>query len=124
MRAAVIIRTMGRANMPCSPNKLTFKQRRFVEEYLVDRNATQAYRRAGYTVKNDNVAAVRGNALVRNSKIWCAIRQAEDARSHRIEINQDFVLQRLAIEGTLPDEAGGTTQGRTKALELLGKHLA
>ncbi len=48
--------------------KLTEKQKRFVEEYLVDLNATQAYIRAGYKAK-ENAAAVSALKLLRNDKI-------------------------------------------------------
>ena len=46
--------------------KLTEKQQRFVEEYLVDLNATQAAIRAGYSVKT---ADVQGSRMLRNVKV-------------------------------------------------------
>lgn len=70
---------------------LNDKQRRFVEEYLVDLNAKQAYIRAGYTAKN---ADVHGSALMQNPEVAAAIAEAQAARSARTEITQDMVLQR------------------------------
>jgi len=49
---------------------LTAKQQRFVEEYLVDLNATQAAIRAGYRVKD---ADKIGTKLLRNTRIKAAI---------------------------------------------------
>ena len=50
--------------------KLTEKQQRFVEEYLVDLNATQAAIRAGYAVKT---ADVQGTRMLRNVKVQSAM---------------------------------------------------
>ena len=73
--------------------KLTPKQQRFVEEYLVDLNATQAAIRAGYSKKT---AASQGERLLRNVEIQAAIQAAMKARQERTEITQDRVLAELA----------------------------
>lgn len=49
--------------------KLTEKQKIFVNEYLVDLNATRAYKVAYPNVKKDDTAAVNGNRLLRNAKV-------------------------------------------------------
>lgn len=49
--------------------KLTDKQIIFANEYLVDLNATRAYKKAYPNVKKDSVAAVNGNRLLRNAKV-------------------------------------------------------
>ena len=49
--------------------KLTDKQFIFATEYLVDCNATRAYKKAYPKVKKDEVAAVNGNRLLRNAKV-------------------------------------------------------
>lgn len=77
---------------PASP-ALTRKQRRFVEEYLVDVNATQAAIRAGYPQRT---AASVGSENLRKPEIAAAIKTALDARAARTEITQDRVLQELA----------------------------
>lgn len=76
--------------------KLTPKQERFCEEYLVDLNATQAYKRAGYSVKSDNAAAVESQKLLRNPKIHEQLSDLRKAQSERTEITADRVLAELA----------------------------
>lgn len=72
---------------------LTEKQARFVAEYLVDLNATEAARRAGYSEKT---AYAIGFENLRKPEIQEAIQTEMDARAERTEINQDRVLQELA----------------------------
>lgn len=74
---------------------LTPKQQRFVEEYLIDLNATQAYIRAGYAVKNDETASVMASRLLGNDKVQTAIQEALRARQERTKIDADYVLKRL-----------------------------
>ena len=69
------------------------RQSRFVEEYLVDLNATQAAIRAGYSAR---AARQRGSLLLRKSAVREAIAQAMGARSERTEISADRVLQEYA----------------------------
>lgn len=75
---------------------LTDKQARFVEEYLVDLNATQAAIRAGYS---ENTAAVIGCENLTKPNIASAIAQAKADRSTRTEITQDKVLREIARVG-------------------------
>ena len=71
------------------------KQQRFVEEYLIDLNATQATIRAGYSARG---AEVQGFRLLSNAKIKVAIEAAQAARAQRTEISQDMVIREwLAI---------------------------
>lgn len=72
---------------------LTPKQKRFVEEYLVDLNATAAAIRAGYSKKT---AEVIGYENLRKPQIEIAINQAMQEREKRTEITQDMVLQETA----------------------------
>ena len=120
--------------------KLTDKQKRFVEEYLVDLNATQAAIRAGYS---EQTAYSIGQRLLKKE----AIQQAQNKRSERTQITQDEVIRRLienvdismgkkATVITIPSKSeNGEVVGNdvaqfvyepsaaNKALELLGKHL-
>nr|DAI90229.1 MAG TPA: Terminase small subunit [Caudoviricetes sp.] len=73
--------------------KLTEKQRRFVEEYLIDLNATQAAIRAGYSVKTANE---QGSRLLTNVSVQQTIAKAMAERSKRTGINQDRVVLELA----------------------------
>lgn len=79
--------------------KLTKKQKRFCDEYLVDLNATRAYKAAGYSVRSDNAAAVNGHKLLRNTKIDSYLKQKMREREKRTEITQDRVLRELARIG-------------------------
>lgn len=79
--------------------KLTPKQKLFVDEYLVDLNATRAYKVAGYSVKSDNAAAVEGHKLLRNPKIEIYLKERMNDREKRTEITQDKVLKELAKIG-------------------------
>ncbi|WP_312907243.1 terminase small subunit [Tissierella praeacuta] len=79
--------------------KLTPKQKIFVDEYLVDLNATRAYKAAGYRVKSDNAAGVEGHKLLRNPKIDLYLKEKMKEREKRTEITQDKVLKELAKIG-------------------------
>lgn len=76
--------------------ELTSKQKRFVEEYLVDLNATQAAIRAGYS---EHTAYAMGYENLRKPEIAAAIQEAQERRSQRTEITQDEVLKELAKLG-------------------------
>ncbi len=76
--------------------KLTAKQQRFVDEYLIDLNATQAAIRAGYSEKT---AFSIGTENLRKPLIQKAIQQRKQAREQRTEITQDRVIQELAAIG-------------------------
>ena len=73
--------------------KFTEKQQRFVDEYLIDLNATQAAIRAGYSV---DTAAVIGCENLTKPNIQQAIAKEMAERSKRTGINQDRVVLELA----------------------------
>lgn len=73
--------------------ELTDKQRKFVSEYLVDLNATQAAIRAGYSEKT---AYRIGANLLQKSSVAAALAAAQKRREKRTEITQDRVLNELA----------------------------
>lgn len=50
-------------------NGLSIKQKRFADEYIISGNATEAYKKAGYSVSSDRVAGVEGHKLLKNPKI-------------------------------------------------------
>lgn len=73
--------------------ELTDKQRKFVSEYLVDLNATQAAIRAGYSAKTaDRI----GPELLGKTCVREAVEAAQKRREKRTEITQDRVLNELA----------------------------
>lgn len=122
--------------------KLTPKQCRFVEEYLVDLSATAAARRAGYSAKTAHSCGPR---LLANAGVAAAIAKAKRGRSEATKIDAEWVL-RQAVElhlrcmqqikpalhpktrRQLKDEAGNllytfNANGASRALELIGKHI-
>jgi len=126
-------------------NRLSPRQRRFVEEYLVDLNATQAAIRAAYSPRT---ADVKGSQLLGKVRIADAIAESMAARSERTGVTADEVIEglrevvrrclqrsavmvwdrsaRRLVQAT--DEDGRNiwtfdSSGANRALELLGKHL-
>lgn len=73
--------------------KLTLKQQRFVDEYLIDLNATQAAIRAGYSVKT---AQEQGSQNLSKLMVQQAISEKMAERSKRTGVNQDRVVLELA----------------------------
>lgn len=119
--------------MADSDNGLTPKQARFVEEYLIDLNATQAAIRAGYSEK---AAGQQGFENLRKPDIQEALTEAMNTRSERTKISQDWVLERLVknvdhamqAEPVLRDGApvgdySHQPSAANRGLELIGKHL-
>jgi len=72
--------------------KLTVKQKRFIEEYLTDLNATQASIRAGYSKRT---ARQQGALNMANAAIGAAIAEAMEKRSERTGVTADAVLARF-----------------------------
>lgn len=73
--------------------KLTEKQKRFAQEYLVDLNATQAAIRAGYSEKT---AYSIGQRLLKKVEIQAAIQKQQEKLRNKLEITQERVLEELA----------------------------
>lgn len=122
--------------------KLNPRQARFVEEYLIDLNATQAAIRAGYSADS---AHVNGPRLLANASVAAAIDVAKIERSEATKIDSEWVL-REAVElyqrcmqevrpalhpktrRQLKTEEGGPVFAfnaavAARALELIGKHV-
>ena len=73
--------------------KLTEKQKRFAEEYLVDLNATQAAIRAGYS---PDTANEQGSRLLANVNVKSTVDKMIAERSRRTGINADRVIREIA----------------------------
>ena len=122
---------------------LTPRQRRFVDEYLVDLNGTQAAIRAGYSAKTAGRIA---GQILKKLEIQQAISAAQVERQKRTELTADEVIRDLRevrdvclgrksvkvvevvkFEGeATPHEVDALVfdaNGANKALELLGKHI-
>lgn len=76
---------------------LTVKQRRFIEEYLLDANATQAAVRAGYS---KHTAKVIGSENLSKPAIASEIAKGRAARSLRTQIAADDVVHQLQLLAT------------------------
>lgn len=92
--------------------KLTEKQQRFVYEYLIDLNATQAAIRAGYSVKTANE---QGSQNLAKLSIQQAIAEQMAERSKRTGINQDRVVLELAKIALVKMTDIVDSQGRIKS---------
>lgn len=113
---------------------LTPKQERFIQEYLIDLNGTQAAIRAGYSAKTANEQAAR---LLANASIREKVQSAMDKRSETLGIDAQYVLQTIkntidrcsqaeqvkAADGTVSGEYKFDSTAVLKGAELLGKHL-
>ena len=102
---------------------MTDKQRRFADEYLIDLNATRAYRAAYPSVKKDATAAQAASRMLRNVKVSEYIQERQQARQDRTEITQDMVLQEIAAIAFETVSEAVSVKDKLRALELLGKHL-
>jgi phage terminase small subunit len=74
-------------------DKLSPKERLFVEDYLVDLNATRAAINAGYSPRS---AEVTGHRMLRKAKVREAVREAMAERILRTRVDQDRVIRELA----------------------------
>ena len=72
--------------------ELTDKQQKFIDEYLIDLNATQAAIRAGYSEKTANRIATEN---LSKPVIQKAIEKAMEDRKKRTEVTQDMVINEL-----------------------------
>jgi len=97
---------------------LTPKQERFVAEYLIDLNATQAAIRAGYAVKTANR---EGSRLLSNVDIANAIAAGAQQRIQKAEVTAQDVIDGLYREATREGE-GSSHGARVQAWGLLGKY--
>ena len=93
-------------------SKMTEKQKRFCDEYLIDLNATQAAIRAGYSVKTANE---QGSQNLAKLSIQQAIAEQMAERSKRTGINQDRVVLELAKIALVKMTDIVDSQGRIKS---------
>ena len=104
--------------MNASPN-LTFKQQRFVEEYQVDGNGSQAVLRAGYNTKHP---AEMAYGLLRNTKVKPSLQDAQRARRERLQMRVDSTVKQY-IELREKALEACDYQTSLRALNQLVKHL-
>jgi len=113
---------------------LTPRQQKFIDEYMISPNATQAAIRAGYSPKD---ADVQGPRLLGNVRIARVIEERQAVIAAKAAVSQEYVLVNLkdVVARCLQaepvyDKFGHPTgefafdsKGATAALQLLGKYL-
>ena len=123
---------------------MTEKQKRFCDEYLIDCNATRAYKTVYQNVKSDEVARKAGSRLLTNVDVKNYIAdRMEEIHNEKTADAQEVIeyltsvlrgestAQEIVVEGT----GDGCSEARTmekapsekeklKAAELLGKRYA
>lgn len=99
-------------------SKLGSKMRAFVDEYMIDFNASAAVLRAGYKTKNRSLMA---GELMRHPLVMKEIERRKDERTEKSELTAQYVINKLQeiVENTEQDNP----QAALRGLELLGKHL-
>ena len=75
---------------------MTDAQKRFCDEYLIDLNATRAYKVAYSRCKKDETANVNGSKLLRNTKVQEYISKKQKEIEKRTEVTQDMVIKELS----------------------------
>lgn len=98
-------------------DKLTPRQRTFVNEYIIDLNATQAVLRAGYKM-TPAAARTQGARLLANANIQKAVQEAREAREKATQYNADWIMAQIA---KIAEDEEQAARDRLKALELMGK---
>lgn len=95
---------------------LTTKQQRFVEEYVVDFNATQAAIRAGYS---EQAARQTASENLSKPNIARAVAELTQKATRATQLTREMV-----IDGLLDIATNGRSESaRARSWELLGKHL-
>lgn len=121
--------------------KLTARQQKWIEEYMVDLNATQACLRAGYSKKS---IKQQGTENLANPSLMAEVNKLKEARSKKTGITAEYVLNAAAklhtrcmgeeaiidSDGLTDIDEGGKVKkypfnaaGAGKAIELMGKHV-
>ena len=100
---------------------LTPRQARFVKEYLVDLNGTQAAIRAGYSARTAAAQAVR---LLINVKVKAAVEAGAATQHAQLDLTAEKVLTELLGVGYATVKSQDIrVSDKLRALELLAKHL-
>lgn len=76
--------------VPAADAPLSARQERFVDEYMVDFNGTQAAIRAGYAKSGADVQAVR---LLRNASVIKAIQERRDRVATKFELTRERLME-------------------------------
>lgn len=100
---------------------MTNAQKIFCDEYLIDLNATRAYKVAYSRCKKDETANVNGSKLLRNTKVQEYISERMKEREQRTEVTQDMVIQELARIAFLDISKLYNENGKLKNIQDIDK---
>ena len=120
--------------------KLTLKQKKFADEYIISGNATESYKRVYSNVKEDSTASAGASRMLRNVKVKSYIEERLAELNSQKIADQEEILQYLTAvmrgeyrEQTLIGMGQGFQEAtyidvgakdRIKAAELLGKRYS
>ena len=99
-------------------SKIGAKMLRFVEEYMIDLNASAAVLRAGYKTRHKEKMATQ---LMQHPHVKREIANRVQERRERMELSADYVINKLIA--IVEETESGNPQAALRGLELLGKHL-
>lgn len=105
--------TRGKGSKPSA------KMQMFVSEYMIDMNATEAYKRAGYKSKN---ATLQATMLMKHPWVANEVKKLMDEKKERNEITADYLIQKLVT--IIEDTEKANPQAALRAIELAGKSIA
>lgn len=112
-------RALETKNMQEVFDSLTEKQRRFVEEYMVDFDGTNAVLRAGYNCKHANRLAYQ---MLQNPAIKASIDYLSVQRASESVIKPDYVIKKITKTIEKAEEDNNHT-AVLRGCELLARHL-
>ena len=104
--------------------KLTALQQAFADEYVIDFNGLQAYKRAQARIakspSDDNIAQAAASRLLSYTIVRDAVEQAKQAMAESVSIDRDWVM-RAALSTHIEAKAAKQYGPATQCLTLLGK---
>jgi phage terminase small subunit len=95
------------------------KHMRFVDEFMVDMNATAAYRRAGYKAEG-NAAEVNASRLLRNAKVQEEIAKRQQKMQEESGMSVKWVLDKYKT--IITNNIDSDPAVAKSALDSVGKH--
>ena len=114
-------KTSGRSTGGEQGSGLTPRQARFVKEYLVDLNGTQAAIRAGY---NEKTAQTQSSRLLSNVMVGEAVEAGAATQHAQLDLTAEKVLTELLGVGYATVKSQDIrVSDKLRALGLLAKHL-
>ena len=120
--------------------KLTLKQQKFADEYIISGNATESYKKVYSNVKEDSTASAGASRMLRNVKVKSYIEERLAELNSQKIADQEEILQYLTAvmrgdtteqtlrsigeDGQVIDSIDVGAKDRIKAAELLGKRYS